>query len=323
MIPETAQQPHRRDLPLRRLPARWKLERVLLEGVRLRRRDAPPRRPTAGGCSPTPRGREPRFNDELHLFYADAPARRLAAARPQPGEVRRALRAPGGRALPARRRAYRPAQICVPRYGAGLSLNRVLRLTPHEYAEREVRAHRCPRGERGLLGLHTVNRAGDLTVIDAFARGAGSTCMENESAIRSPAPLSRCSCSAPRPRRAAASPAWSTPTARHGLLHAAGRSTTSPRTATAPRGARRARAALRALRHFGRLLAPRRRIGGARAYRRRRAASGATRRSWRAALAARWPVVLHLHGGGLRALLRRLRPRGAPLCASSSSARRA
>ncbi|HXT21460.1 MAG TPA: hypothetical protein VN923_11965, partial [Thermoanaerobaculia bacterium] len=63
----------------------------------------------------------------------------------------------------------RPAQICVPRYGAGISMNRVLRLTPHEYAERQVERV-LPAPESGLLGIHTVNRAGDLTVVDAFAR---------------------------------------------------------------------------------------------------------------------------------------------------------
>jgi hypothetical protein len=64
---------------------------------------------------------------------------------------------------------YRPAQICAPRYGAGISLNRVLRLTPQEYAERQVK-RLLPERSRGLLGLHTVNRAGALTVVDAYTR---------------------------------------------------------------------------------------------------------------------------------------------------------
>ena len=57
----------------------------------------------------------------------------------------------------------------MPRYGAGLSLNRVLRLTPEHYAERQI-ARIVPPPESGLLGLHTVNRAGTLTVVDAFTR---------------------------------------------------------------------------------------------------------------------------------------------------------
>ena len=46
----------------------------------------------------------------------------------------------------------------MPRYGAGISMNRVLRLTPSEYAERQVERV-LPSPESGLLGLHTVNRA--------------------------------------------------------------------------------------------------------------------------------------------------------------------
>ena len=64
---------------------------------------------------------------------------------------------------------YRQAQVGVPRFGAGLSIRRVRRLTPEEFAELEV-ARIMPAQDAGLLGLHTVNRAGALTVVDAFTR---------------------------------------------------------------------------------------------------------------------------------------------------------
>ena len=64
---------------------------------------------------------------------------------------------------------YRPAQVCVPRYGAGLASQRVLKLTPQHYAERQVERLLADQSA-GLFGLHTMNRAGDLTVVDAFAR---------------------------------------------------------------------------------------------------------------------------------------------------------
>jgi hypothetical protein len=41
----------------------------------------------------------------------------------------------------------------------------VLRLTPHEYAERQTERF-LPGGD--VLGVHTVNRAGELTVVDLF-----------------------------------------------------------------------------------------------------------------------------------------------------------
>jgi hypothetical protein len=42
-------------------------------------------------------------------------------------------------------------------------------LTPHEYAEDPMQEIVPAPGSR-LLGLHTVNRAGALTVVDALAR---------------------------------------------------------------------------------------------------------------------------------------------------------
>ena len=89
-------------------PLRWRLERVLLDGVRLV--DATFYRSAerwwlfANGAAGDGGG----FNDELYLFHAPQPARRVAAARAQPGELRRALRAPGRRALLAQRRALPP-----------------------------------------------------------------------------------------------------------------------------------------------------------------------------------------------------------------------
>ena len=150
-------------------PLRWRLERVLLEGVRLV--DSTFTRGTdrwwmfanaaAGGSR--------MFDDELHLFHAD---RLLGDWKPHPkNPVKSDARSarPAGQLMWRNGALLRPAQICVPRYGAGLSMNRVLRLTPQEYAERQVERI-LPSPESGLLGLHTVNRAGDLTVVDAFAR---------------------------------------------------------------------------------------------------------------------------------------------------------
>jgi hypothetical protein len=44
-----------------------------------------------------------------------------------------------------------------------------MRLTTQDYAERQVERI-LPAEKDGLLGLHTLNRAGELTVVDAFTR---------------------------------------------------------------------------------------------------------------------------------------------------------
>jgi hypothetical protein len=168
MIPETAQNGTVEAYRCVDFPARWQRETVLLEGVRLV--DATFHRGAdrwwmfANAASP-----EWSFNDELHLFHAEDLFGnwRPHARNPVKSDVRCAR--PAGNLYWRNGALYRPAQICTPRYGAGLSLNRVLRLTPHEYAERQVERV-LPPPASGLLGIHTVNRCGDITVADAFIK---------------------------------------------------------------------------------------------------------------------------------------------------------
>jgi hypothetical protein len=167
MIPESARNSSVEVYRCVDFPLRWKLERTLFEGTRLvdaTFHRAPDRwwmfaNAAASGSRV--------FDDELHLYYAD---NLLGQWRPHPrNPVKSDARCarPAGRLFTRGGGLYRPAQICVPLYGSGLCINRVLRLTPEEYSERQVERI-FPAG--GLLGLHTLNRAGDLTVIDAFAR---------------------------------------------------------------------------------------------------------------------------------------------------------
>ena len=107
--------------------------------------------------------------DELHLYSAE----RLTGAwlphpsNPVKSDVRSAR--PAGRLFVRDGALYRPAQICAPLYGSGVSINRVLELAPDRYAEREEH-HVVPAHAGGALGLHTVNRAGALSVVDLFVR---------------------------------------------------------------------------------------------------------------------------------------------------------
>jgi hypothetical protein len=168
LIPESARNSTVEAYRCVDFPLRWRLERVLLDGVRLVDATFHPSAErwwlfANGGAG------EGGFNDELYLFHAGG---LLDEWQPH---VRNPVRSDARGARPAgalywRNGAlYRPAQICVPRYGAGLAVNRVLRLTPEAYAEREVERIAPPPGS-GLLGMHTVNRAGALTVVDSLAR---------------------------------------------------------------------------------------------------------------------------------------------------------
>jgi hypothetical protein len=155
MIPQTAES---RRVELYRcveFPLRWQLEKVLLEGVRCV--DATVHR----GAERWWMFASGEFDEELHIYHA---ARLDGEWRPHlrnPVKSDARCTRPAGRLYWRAGALYRPAQICVPGEGAGVSLNRVLRLTPQDYAERQVQR---------ILGIRSVNHAAGLTVVDALTR---------------------------------------------------------------------------------------------------------------------------------------------------------
>jgi hypothetical protein len=134
-------------------PRRWRFEEAFPEGCR----DATLHRHNdrwwlfAAG----------RYDEELNLYHAP----KLAGPwQPHPrNPVKSDVRCsrPAGRLYWRNGALYRPAQISAPREGAGVAINRVLRLTPHDYAERQV--ERIP-------GIRSLNQCAELTVVDAVAR---------------------------------------------------------------------------------------------------------------------------------------------------------
>ncbi len=108
-------------------------------------------------------------SDELNLYYADRlqgpwkPHRR----NPVKSDVRGAR--PAGRLYEEDGKLYRPGQIGAPLYGSGIAIHQVLALSPDEYREVEVRRV-LPSHPREVIGIHTLNRAGDLCVVDGFTR---------------------------------------------------------------------------------------------------------------------------------------------------------
>jgi hypothetical protein len=108
------------------------------------------------------------IHDELHVFTSDTLLGEWTplAGNPVKSDVRGAR--PAGRLFTEAGVLYRPSQICAPLYGAGIALQRVTRLD-ERFEEREERRI-VPASGEGVLGLHTINRAGDLSVTDAFIR---------------------------------------------------------------------------------------------------------------------------------------------------------
>lgn len=168
MIPETGSG---RRVELYRcvaFPQQWRLERVLLSGLTafdptvaslFGRWWLFANIPTHGAAA----------YEELHLFAADSP---LGPWLPHPrNPIKSDVRSgrPAGRIFEREGRFYRPAQDGSTRYGYGVSINRILRLDPETYEEAEV-ARITPNGNPRILGVHTLNVAEDLTVIDCLVR---------------------------------------------------------------------------------------------------------------------------------------------------------
>ena len=171
MIPETADNATVEIYRCTDFPCTWKLERVLLRGLRCadatlhREGDrwwmfATATRPGGGGD----------INDELHLFSAERLLGEWTSHRRNPvkSDVRSAR--PAGGLYRSGGSLYRPGQIGAPLYGSGIALHRVTRLTTEDYEEQEDARIVPPAGP--FLGIHTLNRAGDLIVTDTFRRRA-------------------------------------------------------------------------------------------------------------------------------------------------------
>jgi hypothetical protein len=168
MVPESGQNRSVELYRCMRFPDVWRFEKVLL-------RDRPFADATfhrAGDrwwmfVNSGAEGTE--LYDELHLFYADDLLGEWHAhpANPVKSDVCGAR--PAGALYVRDGVLHRPAQICAPLYGSGLSISRVQELSPHGYRETEV-ARILPPPDQGVLGIHTFNRSGRLSVIDGFAR---------------------------------------------------------------------------------------------------------------------------------------------------------
>jgi hypothetical protein len=108
--------------------------------------------------------------DELFLFSADSPLSdqwRPHPCNPIVSDVRCAR--PAGRLFCHNGHLYRPSQNSSYFYGYGLKINEVITLNDEEYEEKEVSAI-SPNWDPSIIGLHTINHTGRLTIIDAQRR---------------------------------------------------------------------------------------------------------------------------------------------------------
>lgn len=169
MIPESGENNTVELYRCKSFPYEWEFERVLLEG----------NNPTDATLVEVD-GRwwmfvnieEPGVSvnwEELHVYYSETPLGPWtpSARNPVKSDVRNSR--PAGRLFERGGKLYRPAQDCSRRYGYATVINEVTTLDPDRFEEREV-VRINPDWNKRVLGTHTINSAGDLTVIDCFVR---------------------------------------------------------------------------------------------------------------------------------------------------------
>ena len=168
MVPESGQNGSVELYRCVNFPDRWELEKVLLRASCCA--DATFHRADGQWWMFVSIGADDiEAHDELHLYYADHlcgewQAHCLNPIKSDVGGARSA-----GRLYEHEGKLYRPAQIGVPAYGSGMSIHQILKLTPEEYVEQEVGRILTPsNGE--FIGVHTVNRAGALSVVDGLLK---------------------------------------------------------------------------------------------------------------------------------------------------------
>lgn len=109
-----------------------------------------------------------RYDETLFAFYADSPLSHQWTPHPLNPLLRDYGKArPGGRVFrDADGRLLRPSQNCLRRYGDGLNLNEITRLTPEHYEERPV-WHQSGEDAAGWHAMHHLDWHEGLMVMDA------------------------------------------------------------------------------------------------------------------------------------------------------------
>lgn len=167
MLPETAEADEIVLLRCETFPDRWTRDTVLLDGVRaydptLLRHDGLWWLFFAAGTE------DSRADDELHLWFGQSLHGPFAPHPANPVVSSVVGSSPAGRIVHAGGRLLRPGQDGSREYGGAIVVNEILSLTTTDYREQPFMS--LGARELGALGIHTIDTAGDLVVIDTKHR---------------------------------------------------------------------------------------------------------------------------------------------------------
>ena len=104
--------------------------------------------------------------DELFLFSSDSPVSKEWTRHPLNPVISDVQRArPAGNIFKEDGKIFRPAQNCSYKYGYGLVINEIIKLSETEFEERVDKSY-DPDFDNTTKAVHTYNREGNLTLID-------------------------------------------------------------------------------------------------------------------------------------------------------------
>jgi len=108
------------------------------------------------------------YGDELYLFWSDDLFSQQWNSHPlNPIISGVATARPAGKIFVHNNRLYRPSQDCSVRYGHCTNFNEITELSEQAYSEKKVSAI-TPNWDKQVLGTHTFNQEGNLTIVDAY-----------------------------------------------------------------------------------------------------------------------------------------------------------
>lgn len=108
--------------------------------------------------------------DELHLFYSDKLISDNWTKHPKNPILCDFKRSrPAGKIFKYKDKIYRPAQNGLKGYGYGMVIHQIIALNEENYEEKIVDSI-LPEWENDLIGTHTLNWVGGLTIIDALVK---------------------------------------------------------------------------------------------------------------------------------------------------------
>ncbi|MCA9073553.1 MAG: hypothetical protein KDA93_00865 [Planctomycetaceae bacterium] len=112
--------------------------------------------------------RRERPNEQLFLWHANDLFGKWIPHRKNPVKRDASSARPGGTPFVHQGELYRPAQDCSQRYGSAVTINRILKLTPDQFAEETV--VRIPPFSESPYpsGIHTLSAAGPVTLVDGL-----------------------------------------------------------------------------------------------------------------------------------------------------------